>query len=485
MTRGRIALSVSTVLTISTALSALAAPLAAQSFDRSHPPELAPPAPLHLPTVEVGRLANGARIYLVEMHKVPLVQVTLRLRAGARYEGDHGGLASFTAGMLDEGAGSRDAAGIAAEAGFLGARLSTDSDWDFAEVSLNTPRRTLSAALDLMADVVLRPNFLKTDIDRERNLRIADLIQARSEPGSMADLAFNATVFPAGHPYHRSLDGDSASVAGLDSMTVRDFYRRTFQPDQAEFVVTGDITMDEAVRLLVNRFGKWRNDKLGRLTPAQASMPEAGATAVTLVDKPGAAQSVIVIGNPGVARTSPDYAALEVMNTLLGGSYSSRLNQNLREVHGYTYGAGSGFLYRPLPGPFEASAAVRTDVTDSSLIQFFREFRLIRDSQVTATELARATSYITLGLPRQFETTRQMAAGIGELLSFGLPLDYFNSYPRQIQAVTAGDVQRVARHYLDPGHFSVIVVGDVQQIRPGIEALGLGPVSVRNPLRMP
>ncbi|HKV74893.1 MAG TPA: pitrilysin family protein [Gemmatimonadales bacterium] len=482
----RLHLRALTALSALTALTALSAGTAtAQSFDRSQPPELSAPAPLHLPRVETGRLANGARIYLVQMHKVPLVQVTLRVRAGARYEGAKSGLASFTAGMLDEGAGQRDAAAIAAEAGYLGARLSTDCDWDLAVVSLNTPRRTLGAALDLMADVALRPGFKRADIERERGLRIADLLQSRSEPGTMADLAFNATVFPAGHPYHRALEGDSASVAGFDSLAVRDFYRRTFQPDQAEFVVTGDITLAEAERELVKRFGRWRNDRLGRLTPAEASPPGTGATAVTLVDKPGAAQSVIVIGTPGVARNTPDFAALEVMNTLLGGSYSSRLNQNLREVHGYTYGAGSGFLYRPLPGPFEASAAVRTDVTDSSLIEFFREIRLIRDSLVTPVELTRATSYITLGLPREFETTRQMAGQIGELLTFGLPLDYYDAYPRQIQVITAADVQRVARRYLDPARLSVIVVGDVKQIRPGIEALHLGPIAVRDLLRTP
>jgi predicted Zn-dependent peptidase len=466
-----------------TALTAVALP--AQTFDRSQPPTLGAPAPLKLPAVETARLPNGARVYLVQMHEVPLVQVSLRVRAGGRYEGSRSGLASFTAGMLDEGAGARDAAGIAAEAGFLGARLTTGADWDLAQVSLNTPRRTLGAALDLMADVVLRPSFKRADIRREKSLAIADLLQQRSDPGSMADLAFNATVYPAGHPYHRSLDGDSASVAAFDSVAVRDFYRRTFQPDQAEFIVTGDITLAEAERELVNRFGRWRNDRLGRLTAAQAASPRPGPTAVTLIAKPGAAQSVIAIGGPGVARTSPDYPAIEVMNTLLGGSYSSRLNQNLRETRGYTYGAGSGFSYRPLPGPFEAGAAVRTDVTDSALVQFFLEFRQLRDSLVTPTELHRAISYITLGLPREFETTGQMARQIGNLLTFGLPPDYYETYGRQVNAVTAEDVQRTARRYIDPARLSVVVVGDLTQIRPGIEALGLGRVVVRDLGRMP
>lgn len=475
----------STVASVLTVLAVLTVPVAAQTLDRSQPPELLPPPALHLPPVQIGRLANGATIHLVEMHQVPLVQITLRVRAGARYEGGRSGLAAFTVGMLDEGAGKRDAAAIAAEAGYLGANLTTETGWDVATVSINTPRRTLAGALDLMADVALRPTFRTADVRRERDLRIAEILEESGQPGAMADLTFNAVVFPADHPYHRPLNGDSASVASFDSALVQGFYRRAFQPDQAEFVVTGDITLAEAERELVRRFGSWRSDRMGRLKAAEASTSEPAPTAVTLVAKPGAAQSVIIIGGPGVARSTPDYAAIEVMNTILGGSYSSRINQNLRETRGYTYGAFSDFIYRPLPGPFEASSAVRTDVTDSALVQFFAEFKSIRDSAVTSTELTRATNYITLGLPGQFETTGQMARQIGTLLTFGLPMNYFDSYSRKIMAVSAADVQRVARRQLDPARVTVVVVGDLDRIRPGIEALGLGPVRVFDPLGRP
>jgi zinc protease len=201
---------------------------------------------------------------------------------------------------------------------------------------------------------------------------------------------------------------------------------------------------------------------------------------VFLVDKPGAAQSVIMIGAPGVARTSPDFPAIEVMNTILGGSFSSRLNQNLRETKGYSYGAGSQFIYRPVPGPFVARSAVRTDVTDSALVEFFKELNGIRDSAVTDVELQRARNYIALGLPADFETTGQMGNQIGDLLTFGLPTTYFDTYVRRVMAVTASDVQRVARAYFDPARVDVVVVGDVAKIRPGIEALGLGAVTLRD-----
>jgi predicted Zn-dependent peptidase len=270
-------------------------------------------------------------------------------------------------------------------------------------------------------------------------------------------------------------------VARLDSLTVRGFYNRVFRPDQAQLVITGDITLAEARREITRRFGRWKPNQMTVLrSPSPPPLQRPGRRTVYLVDKPDAAQSVIMIGSPGVSRTSPDYPAIEVMNTILGGSFSSRLNQNLRETRGYTYGAGSGFTYRPVPGPFVARAAVRTDVTDSSLVEFFKELNAIRDSAVSEMELERARHYIVFGLPGEFETTGQMAAQVGELLTFGLAPAYFETFVGQVTRVSVADVQRVARQYFDPERVEVVVVGDVAKIRPGIEALGLGPVTVRD-----
>jgi predicted Zn-dependent peptidase len=455
--------------------------LAAQAINRDTPPALTPPADLRLPPVQTTKLLNGLTLHVVEMHKVPLVQVLLRVKGGGRLDDDRPGLASFTADMLTEGAGSRDAAAIAAEAAYLGATLGAFADWDYVTVSLSTPKRTLGAALDLFADVTLRPTFASADVSRQRDLRLADILQSHDEPGPMASLAFNAILFPAWHPYHRPLDGDSIATAGLDSAIVRAFHSRTFRPDQTDLVITGDITLAEARAEIARRFGAWVQNRMAPLRAiVPAPVPRPANRTIFLVNKPGAAQSVIVLGSPGVARTSPDYPAIEVMNTILGGSFSSRLNQNLRETKGYTYGAGSAFVYRPVPGPFLARSAVRTNVTDSALVEFFRELNGIRDSVVTATELTRARNYIAFGLPGDFETTGQMAGQVATLLTFGLPPAYFNSYVRRILGVTAADVQRVARAYFDPAKVDVIVVGDVAQIRPGIEALGLGPVTLRD-----
>lgn len=457
-----------------------AAPSLPLSAQVTQAPRLGAPKPFTMPKVETAKLANGLTIQLVEMHKLPLVSVTLLLDGGGRLDGDLPGLATFTADMLDEGAGSRDAIAIASEAAYLGADLETGADWDRTSVSLEVPKRTLGSALDLMADVALRPNFKGDEIAKHQGLRMADIIQRRDVPNAVASLAANALLFPAGHPYHASIDGDSASTARLDSAGVRAFYSRIANPRRATLVVTGDITLAEATQMLGKRFGSWKAAGPAPAAPATAPAAVWRPTTIYLVDKPGAAQSVIIIGNPGVDRHTPDYYALQVMNTILGGSFSSRLNQDLRETKGYTYGAGSRFQFRPVPGYFGATAAVRTNATDSSLVDFFVQLRAIRDSLVQPVELTRATRYLALGLPGDFETTGQMAGQVSGLLLFGLPFTYYNSYVANLGRVTRQDVQRVARKYVNPDSATVVVVGDLSKIRAPIEALKLGPIVVVN-----
>jgi zinc protease len=457
--------------------------LAAQgaSFDRSRPPIVASPPAFTMPAVQTARLGNGLTIQLVEMHELPLVEVDVMIRnAGARMDGDVAGLATFTAGMLDEGAGTRDALGIASEVAYLGAVLGTGADWDNSEVELSAPRRTLPQALDLLADIVLRPRFAGNEVQKQRDLRMANIISSRDEPNAVNALVLNALVYPEGHPFHRPAGGDSLSTARLDSAVVRGFYARSYVPNHTTIVITGDISMAEARELISSKFGGWAQGGQSQEPPVAAQLPAAidRATTIYLVDKPGAAQSVIALARPGIERSSPDYYAVQVMNTILGGSFSSRLNQNLRETKGWTYGAGSGFAYRPVPGPFRATAQVRTDVTDSSLMEFKREMEVIRDSLVTPQELARAQAYLALGLPSEFETTGQMADQVGELIRFGLPFTYWNGYVQNVMKVTRADVQRVARKYLDTSKMTIVIVGDLPKIRAGIDATRIGPVQV-------
>jgi zinc protease len=447
--------------------------------DRTHPPGAASPAALHLPPVQTARLMNGLLIAVVEMHEAPVVDVTLTLDAGAIHDpADRPGLATFTAGMLDEGAGSRGALDIAEQADFLGANLTTRAGADRAEINLHIPKRGLAAGLDLMADVALRPTFPDSEITRQRELRLTGLLQLRDQPTQIAPIAFNAIVFGDQHPYGRPLGGTEASTRAITHDEVARFFTTYYRPNTCRLLIVGDITLPEARALIEARFSDWSQD-----TPPVVPFPlpaPAAPRRLYLVDKPGAAQSVVRIGQLGVPRSTNDYFALEVLNTLLGGSFSSRLNRNLRETHGYTYGAGSAFDMRLFAGPFRASASVVTAKTDSSVLEFMSELRRIREEPVPAEELTKAKDYIALGLPSQFETTAGTAEQVLELLENKLPLQYYDGYIEKIQAVTAREVQDAARRYLDPDRFVIVVVGDRSKIESGLKALALGPVEVRD-----
>ncbi len=329
-----------------------------------------------------------------------------------------------------------------------------------------------------MADVALRPAFPDSEIARQRELRKNSILQLRDQPTAMAPLALHAILFGAAHPYGHSQVGNEASTAALDRARVTRFYETHYRPANAKLLFVGDITPAEARKLAEARFGGWSKGE----APAPRTgvvAPPAGRT-FYLVDKPGAPQSVIMIGNVGVPRSTPDYYALRVMNNLLGGSFTSRLMQNLRELHGYTYGARSYFDMYQQAGPFRAASSVHTAKTDSALIEFFRELRRIRDEPVPAEELAKSKAYIALGLPGEFETTQGAAGRFLDLLAYDLPLDSYDSFIERIQAVTAEDVQRVARQYITPDQFTVVVVGDRSQIEAPIKALNEGPVELRD-----
>lgn len=446
---------------------------------QSPAPVLGKPGALRVPAVNSAKLSNGITVKLVENHELPLAQLSIVIDGGNRLDGAEPGLTSFTASMLREGAGARDANAIASELAFLGANLTAGSTWDLLTVGLNVPTRTLAPALDILADVVLRPTFTTSTVNRRRDLRLAGILQNIDRPEAVADLAFNHVLYPAGHPYRISPDGDSASTARLDSVKVRTFHTRAFVPSRTTILVGGDLTLAQAIALLEPRFGSWRSN----VTPLEVPRVTAPAVArdtiqVYLIDKPGAAQSVISIGATGVEYTSPDRPAINVMNTLLGGSFTSRLNATLREKKGYTYGASSGFTYRRVPGPFLANASVRTDVTDSSLIEFFRELRAIRDARATDPEVERARSYVALRVPQALETNGQIVGQLTSLGVYGLSLADLTAYMSRVQAVTAADVQRVARATIPVTRVAVVVVGDLKKIRPGIEALHLGPITV-------
>jgi predicted Zn-dependent peptidase len=459
-------------------LGAAAATAAPAGPDRTKPPALAPLPALRLPAVQVQTLPNGLQLAVVEMHKVPVVDVALMVRAGAaRDPQDLPGLATFTADMLDEGAGGRGALAIAEQVDYLGASLSAGAGLETATIWLHATKARLPQALDVMADVALRPAFADSEVVRQRELRKNALLQLRDQPTQVAPLAFNAIVYGA-HPYGHPAQGDDASTAALDRERVVRFYGTFYRPENARILVVGDVTPAEARALVEARFGAWAKGPVPAAPVADAPAP--APRTFYLVDKPEAAQSVIQIGHVGVPRSTPDYYALRVLNTILGGSFTSRLNQNLRETHGYTYGARSSFSMQRLAGPFSAGASVQTAKTDSALIEFFREMRGVRDVPVPAAELAKAKAYLTLGLPAEFETTRGAAGMFAELLNNDLPLDTYDSFIAKLNAVTAADVQHAAQRHIRPDEFAVVVVGDRAKIEAPIQALKEGPTAARD-----
>ena len=468
---GALAAAAVTIVALATQLPAQERP------DRSKPPALRPAPELKLPPIQKHRLTNGLEVWLIEQHEVPLVQVNLLVRAGiADDPAGKFGLASLTAAMLDEGAGGRSALQIADDIEFLGAALTSSSSFDASTVRLNVPVDKLPEALPVMTDVALRPTFPREELERLRQERLTALLQARDDPAAVAPVAFTRLLYGMQHRYGTAEMGTETTLKGFSADDLRTFHDSRYRPSASTLVVVGDIQAATALPLLEKAFGGWK----AAAAVARGSLPQAprpAARQVYIVDMPGAAQSQIRIGSIGVPRSTPDYFALQVLNTILGGSFTSRLNQNLREQHGYAYGAASRFDMRLGAGPFFAAAGVQTDKTSEALREFFKELTAIREA-VKDVELAKGKNYIALGFPRQMETIAELAARVEEMIVHNLPEDYFERYIANVQAVSSADVQKAAAAYIQPDRFLVVVVGDRKVIEPGIRGLDLGPVRV-------
>ncbi|MEO8521657.1 MAG: pitrilysin family protein [Acidobacteriota bacterium] len=452
-----------------------ASPGAQQAPDRSAAPNIGPPPALELPAIQKRTLSNGLPVWIVELHKVPVATVTLVVRAGGAADpAGKFGLSSLTADMLDEGAGGRDALQIADAVDYLGADLSTSSSPDAALVDLHVPAARLGEALPIMADVALRPAFPEAELKRVRQERLTSLLQAEDNPAALVQFAFPRLVYGRTHRYGTLGIGTAASINGFTTADLRQFHTARYLPANAAVIVTGDVTPATVLPMLESAFGSWKGTASGAAeVPAPAQLT---ARKVYLVDKPGAPQSQIRIGWVGVPRSTPDYFALRVLNTVLGGAFTSRLNQNLRETHGYAYGASSSFDMRGAAGPFFAAAGVQTDKTSEALTEFFKELDGIR-KPIPADELDKAKSYVAALLPRSFETTQALAGSLAQVFIYNLPADYYQTFTERVRRVTVADAERAAARYIQPDKFAVVVVGDLKVIEPGIRALNLGPVS--------
>ena len=431
-----------------------------------------------MPSIVTRQLANGLKIIVVEQHELPLADMLLQVRTGGEADpAGKPGAAGLTSSMLMEGTTSRTSLQIDDQQAFLGVTVSAGSGWEQSTVSLHTPTAQLDSAMALMADIALRPAFPAADLERVRKARLTALQQQRDRGPAIADRAYAAALYGSDNAYGRPLAGTELSIAALTRDDLMKFYSTFYRPNNATLLVVGDVKPDDIERRAQALFGSWARADVPSVTAANATNTK--ATTLVIVDKPGAAQSSFRLGGIGAARSTKDYFALQVMNTMLGGSFGSRLNQNLREKHGYTYGANSGFSYRRSAGPFTAAAEVVTAKTDSALMEFMKELNAIRDT-VPTDELERAKRYLQLGLPQAFETTRGIAGQLLPLVTYDIPLDFYNTAVQRIGAVTQADIQRVAREYIDPSKLTLVIVGDKKIIEPGLRALNPGPIVVRD-----
>lgn len=446
----------------------------AQSPDRSQPPPVGDPRPFVLPTLESFELSNGLEVWLLEKHDVPLVQVNLVVEAGRSREPQDGyGLASLTADMLDEGAGELSALELAEAFTFLGARFRISTGVYATTVSVRVPAGRLEDAVVLMSDVVLRPAFDASELERLRVDRLTDLVTSHDEPDIVARELYLQTLYGETNPYGRSNLGNEASLRSFSSDDLRGFYETFYRPNNATLIVVGDATVEGIRPLLDAAFGLWEPTEVPAV--AMPLVTQVTGRKVYLVDKPGAAQSVIRIGRLGAARGTDDYYALEVLNTVLGGAFTSRLMQNLREDKGYTYGAWSYFDYGRSAGPFTAGASVETSVTGLSLVEFMTELTNIMEP-VPDGELERSRNYLAMSFPQDFSSVADIMEKVEDLQQFGLPPDHYNHFVGAVLGVTQDDVTAAAQRYLDPENLAIVVVGDRSAIEGQVRDLNLGDI---------
>jgi predicted Zn-dependent peptidase len=455
-------------------LAVAAQPSSGQKPDRSAPPKPGPAPALKLAAIQHFTLKNGLPVVLLEKHEVPLVQINLLVRTGSVMDpAGKSGLAGMVAAMMTEGAGSRSSLQLADAIDFLGARIASTSDQHSSAVRLHTPLARLDSALALFADVILRPAFPPDELDRKRKQRLTSLLQWRDEPRAISSVIYGRTLYTDAHPYGRPAIGTEATLRSFRREDLQQFHGAWFRPNNSILVVVGDVTPVVILPKLEAALGTWKSGDAS--APALPAITQVQKREIIIVDKPGAPQTEVRIGRVGVPRLTGDYYAIVVMNTILGGSFSSRLNQNLREQHGYTYGANSRFDFRPLAGPFTAGAAVQTAVTDKALTEFMKELNGIL-KPVPDAELERARNYVALKYPGNFQTVDEIAGELEEMVLYGLPDDFFNTYVGRILAVTKDDVQRVAKKYLDPEKVAIVLVGDRKAIEGPVSGLNLGPV---------
>lgn len=417
------------------------------------------------------RLSNGIEVVAVRRGVAPIIAMNLVLRTGADHDTpERAGLSSLTAEMLDEGAGDRAAIELAEALERLGADLFLGTGRDGSQLTLQVPTHEFAPALDIAADVILRPRLQEADWERVVHDRLTSLGQRRDQPESVADLVATLTLFGAGHPYGRPVDGYEHTVRGLVLDDVRRFHDTFWRPNNAIIAIAGAFDPTVLQDQLERALGGW---KAGVLPPPPPSPPFPALPRLVLVDRPGAPQSVIRVIGPGSHRHAPERPALQVLNVVLGGSFTSRLNFLLREQKGYTYGAGSSFSTYRRPSSFSARSSVFTKMTAPAVADFLTEIGRMRTDDITPAELTKARASLLGRTAEALSTSAGTAATFAEIGLYALPADEPSRFIAAIAATNAAELRALAGRYLDPDRLGVVIVGDRAAIEPELRALGL------------
>lgn len=448
--------------------------------DRSTLPEPMSETSFRPPRIQRGKLSNGLELLLVEDHKLPLVQANLVLKSGqAADPPDQLSAASLTAELLDEGTSNRTALQIAEDAKRIGAVLEARAYFDYSTVMLDVLKKDLDPGLELMSDIVLNPTFPEDELERQRVIYLGRIQQESKQPTTVAYKTYLRMLYGADHPYGRQPytgSGTEASIKAIKRDYLINYYKANYFPDNAVALIVGDITIEEAKEKLEKAFGTWKPGKI--IWPEIHEPTPLASTKVYIVDRPGSAQSVIVIGNLGIRRNSPDYTACEVMNNALGGQFTSRINMNLREDKGYTYGAGSFFFRTRSVGSFICYVQVATQVTKESIVEMVRELQdIVGQRPLTDDELIDSKSNLIKGFPQQFQTNSRIANKLSEIVVYDLPDDEWNTYIDRINIVDGATATQAARKYLHPDALLVVVVGDREKTEAGVRELGIGEIN--------
>jgi zinc protease len=428
-----------------------------------------------MPKAYETELGNGLRVIALENHKLPTFTMQMVIMSGGLSDpADHPGAAQYTATMLREGTKTRSSRQIAEAVESMGATLNANSGLSspISSIMAGGLAENFDQIMELFADVILNPSFPADDLNNLKNRATAQLRAQRSQPEFLANEMFLKTMYGA-HPASR-ISLTPAQIQSLTPETLKQFHAANYKPNNAIFAIVGDVNPAEVVAKLEKTFGAqsgvWTRGDVPR--PELPKVSEPGSSKIYLVDRPGSEQTNLILGNLSIERGDPDYYALDVMNQILGGGASARLFLNLREDKGYTYGAYSGFTAAKYRGVFRANTEVQTKVTKGSMDELIYEFKRIRDEKTPDDEFDRAKRTIVGGFALQLESPQSLLADIVTQKIYNLPADYWDAYPQKIAAVTADDVQRVARKYLDLAKLQIVAVGDAKQIADVMKQFG-------------